>query len=630
MGKAARRKKARKREVEVGDGALTLRGRTAGKALATSAQLGRQGRGVHSPTEVLNEGARVVMEQERRGPDLGDEPLTIDGKFAYPHIADANGDLHMEPLPLPRKMFLSTPTLMNLTKIAQTMPWCGRALDDDTLSRLSLTGKHLVLKAWKHTTEDWKRENVRLHVALSLRGQETAMHQRTIDLPSRQFGILLGAIRPDVKQRDREALEGLILPEGFGEMMEEPRWAAGRSIPKAWQRCKLGFDLLSHWQVEGEHMVEGMMLVTQMDREQAEEYTRFASSPRAVLAAAAFNSLGIAKLIVAEPEWVAGIDDNRPDTATVVKWAEDAHLPFPTVYFDFEGPGANLVSVPVEYVGPEGEHDTGVVKLAGALMWREGADGDGPLNIMPIATPLNLHDERMDAAPYEPIGRLVLFGTEPADDMALASVHVDGAPSPMRIVTVRADSIDSDAVGRIETPLTPDGDPVHGDHVWAQAVYAAAMRSLRVLYMLQGASNVELVEAPLHSEGRRRKKRADKRGWPIEIGLMVAVRWKKKLYFRPPGMDENEGDVGRGYSHAFWVIGHPRYYPLGTRIADALAERGEADKLIEHPEKGLCRMVWQPPFLKGLHDPETGIEREPVEKTRKIVGELPDGEADAA
>ena len=119
-----------------------------------------------------------------------------------------------------------------------------------------------------------------------------------------------------------------------------------------------------------------------------------------------------------------------------------------------------------------------------------------------------------------------MHADDAANDVGLASIFLDGDDSGIRMSVVRPGSVHEDAApGRIGLPyMDPDelvGHPETARQI-ATFTHVAAMRALRVLYMMQGG-NVELVEAKLHPEGRRRLKRSEKRGWPVEIGLMVAV-----------------------------------------------------------------------------------------------------------
>lgn len=577
-----------------------------GKASRRKRDRNQRSEFTHVPASKLKQGAPV---------GTGFQPPTVDGSMAFPMQPDANGDLHMEDLAIPRKLAMGTPMLVNLSTIARQQEWCSKALGEDTLSRLDPTGTHLISIAWKHTTEDWKRENVRAYMMLKLRGQAEP-HGAMVDFPSRQFGIFLGLHQPRAAAR---SLEGVLLPEGWTGIVEKPNWAAARSFPKVWDACEVMFKLSADRQLSGD-LLHTELLRQGYSEETAAEMVLAARSPRAVFGATTMNALGVAKLIVAETEWAQAIDDHRPDQATITKFAETCHLPFDTIYLDFEGPGGNQVSVPVPGLDADHRELLGVAKLAGAVMYRE-ADG-GPLHILPIAGPRPQGQNN-----YEPAGRVVMHADDAASDVSLASIFIDGEDSGIRMGVVRPGAVHEDAApGRIELPYSNPEEVVDSPDEakqFATSVHAAAMRALRVLYMLQGG-NVELVEAKLHPEGKRRLRRSEKRGWPVEVGLMVAVRWKKKLYYRPPGSERAEGD-GHGYSHAFWVSGHPAYYPLGTRIADAMAETDPASLMVDPtPDKiGVYRMVWRPPYVKGLFDPETGVEREAVEKTRKITGDLP-------
>lgn len=532
----------------------------------------------------------------------GDQPLT------YSFAPDATGDLHMEHLPAARELTLPTPTLVNLSRLARKQAWCSKALPEITERDLDPRGKHLIINAWKHTTEDWKRENVRCHMYLKMRGTDEP-EDRVVDLPSRQFGILLQTLRPSPVVR-RE-IESMLAVQG---VPEQPLWAAGRSFPKAWREVERIARLHILWEVHGDEMVTALRLGDPgLDGETARALANKAESARASLCGHTLRVMEMAKLIVAEPEWVEGIDDKRPDTEMLMQFASDAQLPFDAIYLDCEGPAANLVTFPVR----AGARKTRTAHLAGALLARDEFDR---LVITPMADLPHIPGEE-NYSPYEPLGQVVL-GAEPPQDITYAPVEVDGLRSRGQAVVLRARQYDPDAGATVV--LSPDMVelPDEAYAAWGLIVYAAAMRALRVMFMLLGATNVELVEAKLTGEARRRVKRADKRGWPIEIGMQVAVRWQKKLYLKPPDAERADAEK-MDYSHAHWRSGHPNYYPLGTRIADALAEREpDSPKLVNHPVKGLCRVVWHPPVIVGRRD-RNGNEREPVDKVRRVVGELP-------
>lgn len=90
----------------------------------------------------------------------------------------------------------------------------------------------------------------------------------------------------------------------------------------------------------------------------------------------------------------------------------------------------------------------------------------------------------------------------------------------------------------------------------------------------------------------------------------------KTVRIHPTRQTETRREAGGGkreYSHAHWRRGHFAHYPLGTRMADRLAET-DATKLVDHPVKGLCRKVYRPPTIVGATGPD-GEEREPVAKS---------------
>jgi hypothetical protein len=542
-------------------------------------------------------------------------------------VPDENGDVHMEPLALPKGFAISTVTLAQLSALARKQPWCTKALDEILIGRLDPKGRHLVVAAFRHTTQDWKRDNVRCRILLKRRDL-VEPETRMIDLPSHQFGILLSTqLRFDGKARS--AAERL-LPGAF-DILEQPTWAAGRSFPKVWEECAFRYKLAGMLQVYGDALAHEMYSTGSTDADTAERTARAAATAQTMLSAATLNVLSAARLIVAEPEWVQGIDDDRPDINTLWAYAERVPLPFDSIYLDFEGPGGMHPTVPIQVTSDDGSRvvrETSV-RLAGCAMWREGDE----LHVVPIGWPsewglVSTSTELGEPNRYQPLGKLVVNTTVPpmVGGVGVASIAVDGLTTSIQTSVVSAHHAANTGAAEKQQRLEAEGGRIETAYVsnpavatsLAQIVLAGALRSLRVLYMLQG-SNVELVEAKLHREGKRRARRAEKRGRLVEIGLMVAVRWKKRLYFRPPDVEASDNE-GAGYSHAFWVTGHPKYYPLGTRIADALAEAAP-EKLIDHPDKGLCRMVWTPPFIKGLRDPDSGEEREPVDKVRKVVGD---------
>src|SRR5262245_44593695 len=134
MGKASRRKRERKTPTP----------------FAGPPSRGRVARG----TMPLREAAGTF------DPVHGWSPPTVGGNMAFPMGPNEDSDLHMENLAIPVKTFMGTPMIVNLSVLAREQAWCTKALDESMLRRLDPMGHHLISVAWKHTTQDFKRENV--------------------------------------------------------------------------------------------------------------------------------------------------------------------------------------------------------------------------------------------------------------------------------------------------------------------------------------------------------------------------------------------------------------------------------------------------------------------------------------
>ncbi len=155
-----------------------------------------------------------------------------------------------------------------------------------------------------------------------------------------------------------------------------------------------------------------------------------------------------------------------------------------------------------------------------------------------------------------------------------------------------------------------DEDGHDSDLMRAEAMIAAtaACRVLSVIHALDSTVNIELADAEPARPERRAVGRALRRGQDALISKTVRIHPTRQA-----GSRRAEGTARRGYSHAHWRRGHFAYYPLGTRMADRLAER-DLTKLVDHPLKGLCRKVYRPPTIVGATGPD-GEEREPVAKS---------------
>lgn len=129
------------------------------------------------------------------------------------------------------------------------------------------------------------------------------------------------------------------------------------------------------------------------------------------------------------------------------------------------------------------------------------------------------------------------------------------------------------------------------------ALFRGAGEMLKILYFLD-TPNIELVDAPLTRQIRRQAERS---------GAIIAKTIFVKHSQRRSAPTDHDDAEHLDYSHRFEVRGHWKYYPEGTRTADA-----RPDLLRYVPGRGMCRKIWCPPFVKGPEDKPL------VVKTRRV------------
>lgn len=533
-------------------------------------------------------------------------------------------------------LWLSTPALKNLCRMARE---CGmsRLLDAEIEKELEPSAKHMVLWAARHWSNDFKHDNVRAKMAIGTKtwmaqGPDWEPIELTLDLPTRQFAMLCFlSTGPDnnlhsTPHARRLAQLASDLDHDINDEIGVRKWTGTRSMDHVASGLMVHWHLLAGCEVYGtsdglrEHFLSlGWPL------NEANEAVGGSEGPRPVLGSALLREMRSAHPIVCEPEWVQALDDFK-DWDEAFDISRELRLPFESIYLDVRGPGGYNPLIPVTRVGenkqidPQAfrrEHDGfDSARLSGGLVWRDS--GSNRLHIGVFGAP-GLVPERKDGFHnIDPLG----FGAD--DFLGTVTFNVE-TPAPWGSAQI---SIEDSTVTRDALTCAPYGEgprgmslvkmparvvlpfgheqlqrafPQYADefaHLWASITWAAARRILRTVFMLQ-AGNVELVDAQVSRQVRRQGQRE---GNPIS--KQVVVRLNRKTYARPPGMEEGTVD----WSHAWWVSGHPRYYPIGTRKADAQPP----EKLINHPEKGLCFMEWVPPYIKGNRD--KGV----VEKTRVV------------
>ncbi len=416
--------------------------------------------------------------------------------------------------------------------------------------------------------------------------------QLDADFPLRQLGLLI------------EAGQWKPLPDE-GEQM--PIHAGARSFEAIWGRqSKLAEALQTTGKVVTQHGAEKVGTFHELMRPQ------IAWSARAMMAPAFLSELRLCRTVAVDLDVAEGLPDwESLDEAW--NYAQDAELPFPITYFDFTTPGGFRPKVILQ--STNGSERT--LTLRAALCKKEG----GYLRIAPFAWFEDVEHQASDLrwrSDYDVPG-VVHFGLAPrlgdADQLEelthlrLSSEEGLSAPSQMMLtepllgqpgwIDLYSDLTASDAQDADNTAL-----------MQAEAMIAttAACRVLSVIYALDSTVNIELADADPSRPERRAVDRARQRG---RDDAMIS----KTVRIHPTRQTETRRETGskREYSHAHWRRGHFAHYPLGTRMADRLAE-SDATKLVDHPVKGLCRKIYRPPTIVGATGPD-GEEREPVAKS---------------
>lgn len=519
------------------------------------------------------------------------------GKIELPLLGDSRAPL-----------WLPTPTLRQFSALAREK---GEqlALSAEDLATLRPDGRHLISGASVARNAEG-HHYVRADMMLArLDGPQ----RWTVDLPLKQMGFLMEGLEAELAE-ETSALDALPRHELMGSV-REPRWVGARSFPKLWTKCEKSARVALYFARYG--AVEEEPLRSEM--------TEAVHHPVTLIHMDTLERLQRAQVLAVDvdvfegaPEWAS------PREAWA--FADDCKLPFDPLYLDLTAPGGlcpiieaqTLASGLGEELRALGGYElrdttTWICALHGALLWH-GADGQ--LVVVPVGR-LD-HDEEGRPGTFRILGRVVFGGESPED--VPTYLRLRPSDSTLNLSTVvpalRPESILGEALpGRIEIPTTPPSDAEVADEgqvlgIAAQVAALGAGRALSVLSMLE-AINVEIAQTTPDRDEKRMLKRAAKRDWPVRIADTVQVRPTK---YDPTPKDREGEAQKREFSHAFWRRGNYAYFPLGTRLADKLAEEAPT-KLVNHPQKGLCRKVYRGPVIVGKVGPD-GREREAVVKTR--------------
>lgn len=325
-----------------------------------------------------------------------------------------------------------------------------------------------------------------------------------------------------------------------------PVWALAHSFPKVWQDTLeiVGGGLSREAQRQFPDMSPSGPW-NHHPKPNSEPDVAQAISAKLEIGRRALPLLTQAQLIVIEPDQIAVLPDWE-DSDEAGTYAANARLPFPVVYFDFEGE----IGQPVAWEAPTWPLP---FHLRGALCWT----GDSMLNIVPFGSVGGTHLH--GGTDYQPWSRWVY----------LQSPDVE-LPHPGR----------GDFIAQEDGTVTPWVD-IEGESFSAHqgsVGHNLAQRVLAAMYLLE-AANVELVDQPITRQVRRQAERKGHR-----IGLAVEIRTKRSKSV------PRDGTVD--YSHRFDVRGHWRHYTDGA-IFDAGTPKPCAR--CGRP----CRRVWVPPYVKG-------------------------------
>jgi hypothetical protein len=419
--------------------------------------------------------------------------------------------------------------------------------------------------------------------------------QLDADFPLRQLGLLI------------EAGQWKPLPDDGGQM---PVHAGARSFEAIWRRqTRLAEAVRATGEAVNRHGAERVGTFHELMRPQ------IAWSARGMMAPAFLGEMRVCRTVAVDLDVAEGL----PDWASLEEawaYAQDSELPFPVTYFDFTTPGGYRPKVILR--SRSGAEQT--LTLRAALCTKEG----GYLRIAPFAwfADADHRPEDLRARTDYDVPGAVHFGLAPrlGDAEALEDViHLrvsseEGLTAPSQMV------LTGPLVGQpgwidLYSDLTADDGDARGEGLGndtltaaeAMVTATAACRVLSVIYALDSTVNIELADAEPSRPERRAVERALRRGEDALISKTVRIHPTRQSEAR-------RGDGSkREYSHAHWRRGHFAHYPLGTRMADRLAER-DATKLVDHPVKGLCRKVYRPPTIVGATGAD-GEEREPVAKS---------------
>lgn len=506
-------------------------------------------------------------------------PVTADGVA----INVDPDDLHSVVSDAPHGDTEAVPVLALPTGLLKQLLEAGRRADlvlqvsEDDADALDPAGTHQFGRLVRFAGGD--QDFVRGHLRVLRKGRDS-LHPWSawVDVPTRYIGMVFAA------SEHRRAPEAAPAPARHGQVpfpRQRPTWAGSFSFARAWDSAA---EKLSG--VTAVNVGERGWYLDPMD------YYRMAS----------ILFLDTAHLVRIEPEQVAVLPD-WDDLSDAWDFAADAGLPFEHVYLDFEGPGgfAPLVSMfPNVYERDEGtwrarqtDGEKVTVHLHGAAVDR---DGNGNLHVTPFGGfSYGGEDQSMYVRPLGTVAFDAPLLDQVVSSTEQSVVGLDGHRYFTEALSASTEFLLASGgtpgrLGCVTVPFPRDDPETPSALTVMDAVLTAALRVLAALSIMESEA-VVVEDAPLE---KRDRDRAEKRGW--KIAQMVYVRPTRK------GPRSEPTGESAHYSHRFWVSGHYKHHPIGSRLADMRPDLVRPCTRVGPASCGSCRRVWTGPFIKGPED----------------------------
>lgn len=472
-------------------------------------------------------------------------------------------------------------------------------------------GVHQLLEPQRITgegTTDFIR--CRTRILLTDRGP-LAPYEIFLDFPTRYIGMMLNSARPPATVTSAPHVEKW--SDTFTFNVPKPTWAGSFSFAPIWDSA-------------------ARIMREKVEAELDPESDTWDVEPDVMFRAETLLHLEDAHLIRIEPEQVQVLPEWE-EWGDLWDYARECAIPFDPVYLDFEGPGgiAPVHGLTVNMLDENGDRAADMyVHLKGAIVRHQRTDDstDSEVSSLLIIPYGEVQQGERQWGGYYALGSFQ-FGTNtryPIAETEMTMVGRDGnksfrtiVPSVSARLLTGGELADNDEIvgglpGAVTLPFTPaqfikatgSTQKTLNENLvaWASVVMSCTSRVMAALSIME----TECVVIEDTVLVKRDRDRAEKRGW--KIAQMVYVRPTRKGGSRATSNLENHRD----YSHRFWVSGHYKHFPVGTRVADTRLDL--VRPCTRHGAAACpmgCRRIWTQPFIKGPEDkplvPKTLVKR---------------------